>query len=224
VDPYVIREIRDTDDAVLFMANPPRSCLECEVEEAGGATAETPTEPGLAGDDMAPEPGPVYAPRVAEYDNVYLITSMLQDVVKRGTGRRAMALGRKDLSGKTGTTNDQRDAWFCGFNNRLVTTVWVGFDHVLPLGAGETGSRAALPMWVDYMREALLDVPESTLPQPPGLVTVRIDEKTGLRLPSGQDGGIFELFRPEYAPQRYSEPKTGSGRSAPGNDAIEPLF
>ena len=135
-----------------------------------------------------------------------------------------MSLGRNDLAGKTGTTNDQRDAWFCGFNAHLVTTVWVGFDQVQPLGNGETGSRAALPMWVDYMGEALKGSPEHVLPQPPGLVTVRIDKKTGLRLPAGQEGGVFELFRPEYVPDRYSEPARDAGPGEQAGDAAEPLF
>ena len=135
-----------------------------------------------------------------------------------------MALGRADLAGKTGTTNDQRDAWFCGFNAGLVTTVWVGFDRVQPLGNGETGGRAALPMWVDYMGKALQEEPEAVLPQPPGLVTARIDKKTGLRLPRGQDGGVFELFRPGNVPERYSEPTEDRGTEAQTDDGLEPLF
>jgi penicillin-binding protein 1A len=135
-----------------------------------------------------------------------------------------MSLGRKDLAGKTGTTNDQRDAWFCGFNAQLVTTVWVGFDRVQPLGNGETGGRAALPIWIDYMKQALEEMPETTLAQPPGLVTVRIDTKTGLRLPSGQVGGLFELFRPGNVPQRYSEPVEIRGAESTIDDAYEPLF
>ena len=159
-----------------------------------------------------------------DYDNVYLMTSMMQDVIKRGTGRRALALGRSDLAGKTGTTNDQRDAWFCGFDTRLVTTVWVGFDQVQPLGNGETGSHAALPMWIDYMRVALKDVPASTLAQPPDLVTVRIDAKTGLRLPPGEAGGLFELFRPGHVPERYSTPSRQDSADTDHQDASEPLF
>ena len=167
---------------------------------------------------------PVYAERVVDAANVYLMTSMMQDVVKRGTGRRAMALGRRDLAGKTGTTNDQRDAWFCGFNSSLATTVWVGFDRVQPLGNGETGGHAALPMWVDYMGKALQGVPEAPLPQPEGLVTVRIDPKTGLRLPSGQPGGLFELFQAGHVPERYSESAAGQGGEATLMDSAEPLF
>ncbi len=232
IEPYFIQEIRDARDQVFYKANPAVVCSECEdnktaelVEVAEqtasavtGEITDQETESGVA------EPVPVYAERVVDAANVYLITSMLQDVIKRGTGRRAMALGRKDLSGKTGTTNDQRDAWFCGFNTELVTTVWVGFDRGQPLGNGETGSRAALPMWVEYMGKALQGVPEATLPQPPGLVTVRIDAKTGLRLPSGQAGGMFELFRPEHVPERYSARNEVQGTEASTGIAAEPLF
>jgi penicillin-binding protein 1A len=133
-----------------------------------------------------------------------------------------LELGRNDLAGKTGTTNDQRDAWFCGYNAQLVTTVWVGFDRVQPLGSGETGGRAALPIWIEYMRKALEGVPETVLPQPPGLVTVRIDPKTGLRLPSGEAGGVFEVFSPDHVPQQYGE-SAGTSRDLI-NDAVEPLF
>ncbi len=240
VEPYFIQEIRDSQGQALFVANPPVACLECET--TGGAqvpqpaTEQTPavvdpatdaveggaSEP-VTGEGVA-EAKPVYARRVVDYDNVYLMTSMMQDVIKRGTGRGAMSLGRTDLAGKTGTTNDQRDAWFCGFNGRLVTTVWVGFDQVQPLGNGETGGRAALPMWIDYMRAALKDVPSATLPQPPDLVAVRIDAKTGLRLPLGQAGGLFELFRPDQVPERYSQPVHGDSAETRGRDTGEPLF
>jgi penicillin-binding protein 1A len=232
IEPYFISEIRDADGAVVFSASPAVACLECKdvsaVEVGAGDIASESADMFTVDKDAQVEPGVQmehkYASRVVDYDNVYLMTSMLQDVIKRGTARRALALGRQDLSGKTGTTNDQRDAWFCGFNSQLVTTVWVGFDQMTQLGAGETGGKAALPMWLGYMRVALQGVPESTLPQPPGLVTVRIDAKTGLRLPSGQAGGLFELFRPESAPQHYSEQQSGSTSETQGQGANEPLF
>ncbi len=235
IEPYFIDEIRDSHGEVVMKANPARACLECEDKETVDEMAGVAKEP--VGDGQLPGNGdkglqesfesevlPLYAEQIVDYDNVYLVNSMMKDVIKRGTGRRAMALGRKDLAGKTGTTNDQRDAWFCGFNTQLVTTVWIGFDRVQPLGNGETGGRAALPMWVDYMAQALEGVPESTLPPPPGLVTVRIDKKTGLRLPSGQAGGLFEFFRPDYVPERYSETGTDVEAGESGDDAVEPLF
>ena len=93
---------------------------------------------------------------------------MLRDVIRRGTGQRARALGRDDLAGKTGTTNEGHDTWFNGFNPDLVATAWVGFDQERPLGGDEEGARTALPMWIYFMREALAGVPEHPLPMPAG--------------------------------------------------------
>jgi penicillin-binding protein 1A len=128
--------------------------------------------------------------------------SMMGDVVRRGTATKALVLKRKDLAGKTGTTNDQRDAWFSGFNGALVATAWVGFDKVRPLGRRETGGRAALPMWIDFMREALKDVPETPLEKPKQLVSVRIDPETGLLARAGDPDAIYETFRPDFVPGR----------------------
>ena len=139
-------------------------------------------------------------------DNAWIMNSILQDVVKRGTGQRARALKRKDLAGKTGTTNDQKDAWFSGFNRNIVTTVWVGFDQVAPLGRRETGAQAALPMWIDYMRVALEGQPETQLERPPGVITVRIDPDTGRLAGADNPNAIFESFR------AGSVPPPGSGR------------
>jgi penicillin-binding protein 1A len=120
----------------------------------------------------------VLAPQVIDVRNDYLITSMMQDVIKRGTGAAAMALGRTDLAGKTGSTNDHRDAWFSGFNGTLVTTVWMGFDDFGSLGKGEFGAKAALPIWMSYMGAALKDQPADTLPMPPGISTVQINGRS----------------------------------------------
>ena len=128
------------------------------------------------------------------------MNSMTRDVIKYGTGRRALVLKRQDISGKTGTTNDQRDAWFYGYNANIVGVAWVGFDKFQPLGSRETGARAALPIWVEYMKTALEDLPESILPEPTGLVYARINKTTGkLARPDDQDT-MFEVFRTEYAP------------------------
>ena len=105
----------------------------------------------------------------------------MRDVVRRGTGRRAMALGRTDLSGKTGTSNDRRDAWFGGFNADLAAIVWVGYDDDLPLGPREEGSRTALPIWIEFARIALKGVPEHQMPMPEGIVSVRSIEKRAVR-------------------------------------------
>jgi penicillin-binding protein 1A len=136
----------------------------------------------------------------------YLMVSMMRDVILHGTGRRALSLGRRDLAGKTGTTNDQHDAWFNGYNDGLVAVSWVGFDRNLPLGSRETGSRAALPMWMAFMAEALKGVPEQPLEMPPGLVTIKIDPDTGEPAGAGQTNAVFEVFREENVPRRSTTP------------------
>lgn len=140
------------------------------------------------------------APRVISPENRFLVTSMMQDVIRHGTGQRAMELGRGDLAGKTGTTNDFRDAWFSGFNNDIVTTVWVGFDNSETLGWGEAGSRAALPIWVDYMEEAMAGMPETDLLKPDSVVAVRISPENGRAVPEGDPGGVLEYFAAGTAP------------------------
>ena len=118
---------------------------------------------------------------------------MLRDVIRRGTGIRARrALGRSDIAGKTGTTNDAADTWFNGYHPDVATTVWVGFPNHQPLGAVEYGSNRPLPIWIDYMREALKGVPESFPDQPPGVVTRKIDPTTGTLANAGNPDAIFE--------------------------------
>lgn len=140
---------------------------------------------------------PVLAPQVIDVRNDYLITSLMQDVVKRGTGAAAMALGRDDLAGKTGSTNEHRDAWFSGFNGGLVATVWVGFDDFSSLGKGEFGAKAALPIWMSYMGSALKDQPSTVLPMPPGISTVQIDRYSGLPAGAGDPNAMSEIFKVE---------------------------
>ena len=165
------------------------------------------------------------APRVLAEDNAYQVASMMRDVVRFGTGRKALALGRKDLAGKTGTTNDQKDAWFSGYNADMVTTVWIGFDRLKPLGSRETGANAALPMWVLYMREALQGLPDHTLEQPPSMVTVRIDPENGLLAGPDTIGPIFETFRERYVPTETSfKPDTPALEAGGGPEMPEQLF
>jgi penicillin-binding protein 1A len=128
-------------------------------------------------------------------------------------------LGRSDLAGKTGTTNDQKDAWFTGFNHDIVTTVWVGYDSNESLGRRETGASAALPLWIDYMAVALEDIPERAYEKPGGIVAVRIDPNTGLRAKPGNPDAVFEYFTPD------SVPDAGSGtRRSPDDLNPNQLF
>ncbi len=141
--------------------------------------------------------GPVVfkpAPRIISPQTSFLINSMMRDVIRRGTGVKARVIGRNDLAGKTGTTNDQRDAWFSGFNANTVTIAWVGFDNPKPLGNRETGAKAALPMWIHYMRNVLKNQPEIPLVQPPRIVSVRINSKTGLLTTATDPDAIFEYL------------------------------
>jgi penicillin-binding protein 1A len=140
---------------------------------------------------------PVQPERVLDVRNAYLMTSMMKDVVRRGTGAAAARLGRGDLAGKTGTTNDHRDTWFAGFNGRRVAVSWMGFDQPRPLGRGETGGVTALPIWMQYMAVALRGQPEATLPLPEGVAVIAVDPHTGV--PVGE-GGVPEFFLQEFAP------------------------
>jgi penicillin-binding protein 1A len=150
------------------------------------------------------------------------MTSMLRDVIRRGTGRQAMELKRGDLAGKTGTTNDQRDAWFAGYNDRIVAAAWVGFDQLRPLGARESGARAALPMWIRFMRAALDGVPERLLEQPGGLVTVRIDAHTGELVGADHSDAIFETLPAERASRAANAAAAAAPAQLPG--VAERLF
>ncbi len=226
VEPYFTDRIELNQEGVVYHMDPVRVCEDCEKDTAEqaavAATVQTPGESDTGEDELA------YAPRVITAQNRYLMNSMMQDVIRHGTARRARALGRNDLAGKTGTTNDQRDAWFSGFNRSLVAVSWVGFDSSEPLGRGETGGRAALPAWISFMAEALKGVPEQRLELPDDMITVRIDPRTGERAGIDQEDAIFEVFRSEFAPKAIA--RTGQGLTpsagAPfaGSDQTEDPF
>ena len=191
------------------------------------AEGDAPSALALAAAAFVEDTEPRYAPRVITAQNAYIMRSIMREVVQRGTAVRAKALGRKDIAGKTGTTNDQIDAWFSGFNDQVVTTAWVGFDNQRSMGNRETGGRAALPMWIDFMRVALDGMPENLQEQPDGLVTVRIDAETG-ELADGSSGkSLFELFRVENAPRQDTVIKTttetGSGVVIPVPETEEEI-
>jgi penicillin-binding protein 1A len=211
VPPYFIDRIVGANEEVISRTVPDRVCLECEdTPEDEAEPAELVIAPAH---DTTSLPEFNHAKRTISAQNAYLMTSMMRDVVQIGTGVRAKQLGRGDIAGKTGTTNDQRDAWFVGFTSDIVAVSWVGFDKPQALGNGETGGRAALPMWIAFMREALRGTPEHPLDRPPGLVTVRIDPASGLLARSSQSNGIFETFFTDNAPRQYagSIPTTAGG-------------
>ena len=148
------------------------------------------------------------------------MTDMMSDVIRHGTGRRALALGRDDIAGKTGTTNKAVDTWFNGFTENLVATVWVGFDQEHPLGESEEGARTALPIWISFMREALRGVPEERRAMPDGIVTLRISPQTGELVSDENPSGMTEIFMASHLPQ--NEP--GTMQSAEGQQSGEPIF
>jgi len=194
VDPYFIDRIEEGGETLLYQATPLRVCHECpesSLQEAG--EAEIVDEPVT---ERPPGDGPpAHAPRVLSAQNQYLMASMMKDVIRRGTGTRARSLGRSDLAGKTGTSNEQRDAWFSGFNPGLVAVAWVGFDSFAPLGRKEVGGRVALPAWITFMEEALEGVEERGWDMPDGIVTARIDPKSGKPAAAGAKNAVFEVFR-----------------------------
>ncbi|MFT5349815.1 MAG: penicillin-binding protein 1A, partial [Gammaproteobacteria bacterium] len=212
VEPYFIERIESYRNEVVYQAEPLVVCRDCEIKSEKAdliiSDEKDPAEIFIADDERLSEKitdnveisQERNAPRVISPQNIWIMQSMMRDVIQYGTGRRAKSLKRSDLAGKTGTTNDQRDAWFSGFNASLTTISWVGFDKFQPLGNAETGAIAALPMWVKYMEVALEDVPEVKRDLPPGMVDIRINRKTGLPATSDDPDAFFETFRVEHAP------------------------
>jgi len=189
--------------------------LVARIESAKGEVLAEPTFP-RAGDG---------AEQVIDARNAFLMTSLMQEVVRSGTATKAQSLKRHDLAGKTGTTNDHIDAWFCGFNMSLVGVAWIGFDQPKSLGAGETGGAAALPIWIQFMGHALKNVSED-LPEPPeGIVAARISPASGLRV-ADTVPGITEFFYQEYLPGAAREEAPPLTNSAPrdGQEVRNQLF
>jgi len=204
VTPHIINRIEDSAGELLFEARPPTVCDAC------------------AGAEAQPESLPP-APRVMDERVNFLVNDILRDVIRLGTGRRALALKREDIAGKTGTTNGPMDAWFSGFNRDVVATSWVGFDGYTPLGRREFGGTAALPIWISFMREALQDRPERLLPVPNGITSVRIDPETGLLAGSAQSNALFEYFRAENVPTDYADGTLTPGKVGT-DDLINDIF
>ncbi|MFK8041981.1 penicillin-binding protein 1A [Congregibacter sp.] len=216
VEPFLIERIDNLAGEEVFQARPPTVCQDCDdnsTNTGGGDSGEELSMEEIlsAQEDALPAPERVMDERVN-----FIVNSILQDVIKEGTGRRALVLKRDDLSGKTGTTNGPMDAWFSGYNPDVVTTTWVGFDNYTPLGRREFGGTAALPIWINYMREALAGLPENPRKLPPGISYVRIDPETGLLATSDQRNAIFEYFRNENLPAEGE----GDGAGPKGTDEL----
>ena len=226
ITPYYIDTVRDRDGEVVFQEKPPTACPACAVGNSGAGTVKAanvvagfnfgPEQAAAAGPDKpkegakteaAPERLPadtVLAPRAIDARVAYQLVSMMRDVVQRGTGVRAKVLGREDVAGKTGSTNEYRDAWFSGFADDIVTTVWVGRDDFKSLGRGEYGGRAALPIWIDYMRVAIDGHPVAANEPPDGMVQVSVGPG-GRLLPEG-GSGIVEWVKAEDMERLQADP------------------
>ena len=222
IKPYVIDSIYDSRGENLYRVEPAVVCYECLEKDPKKSiiSEELAAEEALNREMILEEianvvesyrPTAIDAPELFEHinaapqaispQNAYLVQDMMRDVIKRGTGIRARReLGRSDLSGKTGTSNDRRDAWFGGFNADIAAVVWVGYDDSQPLGPREEGSRTALPIWIEFARIALEGAPENQMPMPEGIVSVRINKETGCPARVGQSNVIFEVFRENNVP------------------------
>lgn len=215
-EPYLIERIEDRTGKQLFNANP------AQTPTAITQRAEQNSPLQLSVGDQPLPPEPVQAEQIIDGRTAYIMTSMLQDVIKRGTGRRAMALGRDDLAGKTGTTNESKDSWFSGYNADYITTVWAGFDQPESLGRNEYGGTVALPIWMSYMAAALKDKPSHVLPEPEGILTLRIDPHSGRAASPDTPAAYFELFKSEDSPPPMGEFEPGMyipGSPLPADEA-----
>jgi penicillin-binding protein 1A len=192
VSPYIIDRVTTADGKLIYQAKPKVVCTHCDqtpAPAAGDSKLLAPKAPPAATTTATQEQ---YAPRAISPQVAFLMTSALKDVVRMGTAHGALVLKRNDLAGKTGTTNEEVDTWFNGFNSDIVATAWVGFDQ--PSSLHEYGSRAALPIWIDFMREALAGKPEHTMEEPVDIESVRIDPVSGLLARTGQSNAMFEYF------------------------------
>lgn len=213
IEPYLIQRIEEREGNLLFEANPARVPPR-ETQTADVEIHPVPSNPVIADGEQMPA-APRFAEQVLDERTAYIMTSMLQDVIKRGTGRRALALGRDDIAGKTGTTNDSIDSWFSGYNADLVTTVWAGFDQPQSLGRNEYGGTVALPIWMNYMGAALKDMPEHPPAEPDGLLKLRIDPVSGRAATPSTPDAYFEVFKSEDSPPPMGE--FDPGYQAPGS-------
>ncbi len=213
IEPYLIQRIEDREGNLLFEANPARVPPR-ETQTADIEVHPVQSNPDIADGEQTPAT-PHFAEQVLDERTAYIMTSMLQDVIKRGTGRRALAMGRDDIAGKTGTTNDSIDSWFSGYNADLVTTVWAGFDQPQSLGRNEYGGTVALPIWMNYMGAVLKDMPEHPPPEPDGLLKLRIDPVSGRAATPSTPDAYFEVFKSEDSPPPMGE--FDPGYQAPGS-------
>ncbi|WP_447586450.1 penicillin-binding protein 1A [Pseudoxanthomonas mexicana] len=218
VTPWFIDEVKDREGNVVFKENPAVACRGCGQGAHGGdapasqvvdgfnfgpaaaTAAAKPAEAKPKAEEKPADPNAVTAPRAIDERTAYQLVSMMRDVVQRGTGTAAKVLGREDVGGKTGSTNDHRDAWFGGFGAQYATVVWVGRDNFQSLGYREYGGKAALPIWIDYMRVALKDKPVALNDPPDGMVQATLNGVTEWVKVEDMDRiQDYDLYGPEDA-------------------------
>jgi penicillin-binding protein 1A len=227
VQPFFIDKIVNASGQVIWQATPRIAAPSFHPPVPAGLAAVSMhgrAAPPPAGGALALDPGALpadqVAPRVISPQNDFIMTSMMKDVIRYGTGAAARALGRDDIAGKTGTSNEWRDAWFNGYTPELMASVWVGYDDNRSLGWDEEGARAALPIWVSFMRQALAGVPQWQRPMPPGIVTLRISPQTGGLVSDENPGGIPEVFMADHLPTGAPAAARARAANQAGADSI----
>nr|WP_047301193.1 penicillin-binding protein 1A [Pseudomonas fluorescens] len=217
ITPYIIDKIESRNGELLFSANPPSVPTGNTASSGIAAPEHSFTVNTVAGENpvQSPVQTPAVAERIIDGRTTYILNSMLEDVIKLGTGRRALALGRSDLAGKTGTTNESKDAWFSGYNADYVTTVWTGFDQPESLGRREYGGTVALPIWMNFMGAALKGKPPHTQAEPEGILSLRVDPVSGRAAAPGTPNAYFELFKSEDTPPSVNELGNGVAPGSP---------
>jgi penicillin-binding protein 1A len=197
VVPFAVDSIRDKENQIIYQAKPLAACMT----------------------NCASQPTNLVAPRIISPQNAYLITSALHDVIQHGTATLARGLQRKDLAGKTGTTQNQVDAWFAGYNKEVIAVAWMGYDQQ-QRSLHEMGAQAALPLWIQFMQAALQGHPEHPIEQPPGIVSIRIDPLTGKRAAAHDPMGTFEYFMTPYIPEQEQNPIAQDNTTAPEGGGV----
>jgi penicillin-binding protein 1A len=222
VSPYLIQRIENRDGATIFVANPPsvpandaKPVVNANTNATTFAINDSPSVVPASAPVTTEPPAPAVAERIVDGRTTYILNSMLQDVIKRGTGRRALSMNRPDIAGKTGTTNDSKDAWFTGYNADYITTVWTGFDQPESLGRQEFGGTVALPIWMDYMSAALKDKPPHVQAEPEGILSLRVDPISGRAATPSTPNAYFELFKSEDTPPSVNEVGGGTAPNSP---------
>jgi len=182
VEPFFIARVEDPSGQIVEYANRQMLCSGCAIPISESSESSKPL------------PDPRFSQQVVSPENAFILDSMMREVIRSGTGRAARSLHRDDLAGKTGTTNNYFDAWFTGYSSNIVATVWVGFDRPKDLGQGESGARAALPIWVDFMKTALSGKAHAVQHSPENIIKIRVNHKSGLPTHAEDPDGYPEYF------------------------------